>query len=128
MTVAALLVGREQTEGDHPIDCAGGGVVDLRQVRAIVTDSKVLSGLKLEAVTAYLRRAGWSAVHEHRTSFVWTLRTGDGVADVLVPKDEAYADYPIRMAELLSALAVVEGRSQLAVLADLLDGTEEAAG
>jgi hypothetical protein len=95
--------------------------MDLRQVRAIVTDSKMLSSLEPEAVSRYLRETGWTEAHERRTSVVWTLQTDHGVADVLVPTDRGFADYPIRMAELLAALSVVEDRSQLAVLVDLAE-------
>jgi len=34
----------------------------------------------------------------------------DGIAAVVVPSDQSFADYPIRMTELLTTLAVVEDR------------------
>jgi len=95
--------------------------MDLRQVRAIVTDSQALSSLEPASVCGYLRRAGWTEAGERRTGSVWTLRLSDGVATVFVPNDSGFADYPIRMTEVLAALAVVEDRSQLAILADLVE-------
>ncbi len=95
--------------------------MDLRQIRAVVTDSRALSSLEPETVCDYLGRAGWTVSDARRTGVVWTQQLDDGVATVFVPNDRSYADYPIRMTELLTTLAVVEGRSQLAILADLLD-------
>jgi hypothetical protein len=95
--------------------------MDLRQVRAIVTDSKVLSSLEPEVIAGYLQRTGWSDAGQRRTHQVWARMLSDGIATVVVPNDRGFADYPIRMTELLTTLAVVEDRSQLAVLADLVE-------
>jgi hypothetical protein len=98
--------------------------MDLRQVRAIVTDSRVLSSLEPEVITRYLERTGWSDAGQRRTHQVWARILSDGIATVVVPNSRAYADYPVRMTELLTTLARVEDRSQLAVLVDLLAGSE----
>jgi hypothetical protein len=95
--------------------------MDLRQVRAIVTDSRVLSTLEPDVITGYPKRTGWSDAGQRRTHQVWARMLSDGIATVVVPNDRGYADYPVRMTELLTTLAVVEDRSQLAVLADLLE-------
>ena len=75
-----------------------------------------------------MERTGWSDAGQRRTHQVWARMLSDGIATVVVPNDRGYADYPIRMTELLTTLARVEDRSQLAVLADLVDGTEEVRG
>jgi hypothetical protein len=118
-----LLMGGSHSE---PRSAArvGIGLMDLRQVRAIVTDSKVLSSLEPAVVGRYLGETGWAERHERRTGVVWTRQMSDGVATAFVPKDQDFADYPIRMTEVLAVLAVVEDRSQLAVLSDLLEQGE----
>jgi len=93
--------------------------LDLRHVRAIVTDANVLAGLEPTAVAAYLQRTGWFQAHERETGIVWTRWIGEGAVKVFVPNDPTFADYAIRMGEVLAALARAEDRSQLAVLADL---------
>ena len=96
--------------------------MDLRKVRAIVTDSKVLSSLEPDVITCYLQRTVWSDAGQRRTHGIWARMLSDGIATVVVPNDRGFADYPIRMTKLLTTLAVVEDRSQLAVLVDLLEG------
>jgi hypothetical protein len=56
---------------------------------------------------------------------VWTREIDDQRATaVFLPSDPAYADFALRMGALLAALALVEDRSQLAILADLITGTK----
>ena len=45
-------------------------------------------------------------------------------AAVFLPDDQTYADFAVRMGELLTMLARVEARSQLAILADLIGASE----
>ena len=96
------------------------------EVRVIVTDANALGRLDPAAVAAYLQRTGWVRAHERATGAVWTRWLDDSAARVFLPDDQTYADFPIRMSELLAALAVVEDRSQLAVLADLYGQGKEA--
>jgi len=93
--------------------------LDLLKVRAIVTDAEVLGRLDPAAVATYLANAGWMRARERATGAIWTRRLNDSVASVFLPNDPTYADFALRMGVLLSALAIVEDRSQLAVLADL---------
>ena len=95
------------------------GPLDLRQVRAIVTDAEVLGRIDPAAVVAYLTRNGWVQAHERASGAIWTRWLGDSAVKVFVPTDPAVADFALRMGVLLGALAVAEDRSQLAVLVDL---------
>jgi hypothetical protein len=96
-------------------------VMDLRRVRAIVTDREVLASLDPEAVRCYLRRAGWTETGHRQTNTVW-VRDSEGRRDALMLlHDRSFADYARRMGEVLALLAEVEDRSQLAVLSDLLE-------
>jgi hypothetical protein len=94
---------------------------DLRDVRAVVTDAEVLGRLDPDAVADYLARAGWiRASRGPRTGTVWSRELGrDRAAAVFLPNDRTAADFALRMGELLTTLARVEDRSQLAVLVDL---------
>ncbi len=94
--------------------------LDLLKVRVIVTDAEALGRLEPAAVRAYLANAGWTRARERATGAIWTRRLDGGeVASVFLPSDPSFADFALRTGVLLSALAIVEDRSQLAVLADL---------
>ena len=49
---------------------------------------------------------------------VWSLETGEGVAELLVPLREQSDAYAVRIAEAVAALAEMEERSQLDVYYD----------
>jgi hypothetical protein len=102
---------------------ASADAVDLREVRAIVTDKQALRRITLAALTTYLEAHGWVEVATPALARVrrWLLRSGGKGHFLAVPGCAVYADYAIRMAEIVDQLAVLEGRSQLAVLAELLE-------
>ena len=101
--------------------------LDLLQVRVIVTDAQVLGRLDPAAVAAYLTAGGWTRARERNTGSVWTRQLDDSGATLFLPDDPTYADFALRMGELLTTLAFVEDRSQLAVLVDLYKhGKEDA--
>jgi hypothetical protein len=93
--------------------------LDLRDVRAIVTDADVLGRIDPAAVAACLQRTGWFQAHERANGVIWTRWLDDHAAKLFVPNDPTFGDYAIRMSEVLAALALSEDRSQLAVLVDL---------
>jgi hypothetical protein len=95
--------------------------LDLLQVRVIVTDAEVLGRLQPAAVAAYLKRTHWVRAHERANASIWTRWLDDHAVKVMVPTDQATADFAPRMGALLAALAFAEDRSQLAVLADLYE-------
>jgi hypothetical protein len=98
--------------------------LDLLNVRAIVTDADVLGRIDPAAVAAYLQRVGWFQAHERAGGAIWTRWADDRGLKLLVPNDPTFGDYAIRMAEVLTALALTEDRSQLAVLVDLYAAPE----
>jgi hypothetical protein len=93
--------------------------LDLRNVRAIVTDAEVLCRVEPTAVAAYLTRSGWVRVDERAGGAIWTRWLDDRAVKLFAPTDPTAADFALRMGALLAALAVAEVRSQLAVLFDL---------
>ncbi|HXM55336.1 MAG TPA: hypothetical protein VOB72_08095, partial [Candidatus Dormibacteraeota bacterium] len=102
--------------------------LDLRNVRAIVTDAEVLGRLEPDAVADYLARNGWIRSGGRKTGGVWSREIDSTrAAAVFLPDDPTYADYAVRMGELLAMLARVEDRSQLAVLAALIGTGEQGA-
>jgi hypothetical protein len=101
--------------------------LDLRNVRAIVTDADVLGRLEPDAVAGYLRRTGWTPEEWRRTGGLWAREfEGGRAAAVFLPDDQTHADYAIRMGALLTTLALAEDRSQLAILAELYEAGGEA--
>src|SRR5215472_16459662 len=95
--------------------------LNLRNVRVIVTDADVLGRIDPAAAAAYLTRTGWVRAHERANGAIWTRWLGDRAVQVMVPTDQATADFALRMGALLGALSVAEDRSQLAVLVDLFE-------
>jgi hypothetical protein len=93
--------------------------LDLRNVRAIVTDADVLGRIDPAAVATYLQSTGWVRAHERAGGAIWTRWLDDSAVKVFVPNQPAAADFALRMGALLGALAVAEDRSQLAVLVEL---------
>jgi|GEM_PF-2637684 hypothetical protein len=95
--------------------------LDLRSVRATVTDAEVLRTITPDAAVSYMRRSGWSYLGTKQgldcPVSSWVL----GGCEVDLPLDPSVRDYPLRMAEVLTTLAAVEDRSQLAILAELVD-------
>jgi phage FluMu protein Com len=98
--------------------------MDLRQVRAIVTDRKVLSSLDPAVVSRYLREKGWAVRGQRRTGTVWSRQAGDREVVIFLPCDRGFGDFTLRMSEVLCKLAKVEDRSQFAILVDQLEHGE----
>jgi hypothetical protein len=88
--------------------------VDLR-------DREAAAQLRPLEVAAYLRATGWAQrTLREGLSSVWTRALGEEQYEVLLPLDQALADFPLRMGDLLRVLAEVEQRSPAQVYADLL--------
>lgn len=85
-------------------------------MNARITDRKVLESLRPLEAMAYLRSSGWTlAGYFQDSATVWRRDS----QQVLLPQDASFADFALRMAEILETLAVVEQRSQLEILRDL---------
>jgi hypothetical protein len=98
----------------------GRGGVDLRKVRASVTDAAVLRRVTLASLVTYLESHGWAPHQQIALATWWRRSADDGTPMVLVPRRGDVGDYELRIADALTTLAAVEDRSQLAILADLL--------
>lgn len=87
-------------------------------MKATITDVVSLRALRPLEVATYLRSRGWQAVHDDGNAVIWRL--SEGHADVRLPSNDRYADFPLRMSELLKTVAHAEQRSELEVLRDIL--------
>jgi hypothetical protein len=110
-----VLVGEQASAGPAP--------VDVLQVQVIVTDREALDRVTPAAAAVYLAARGWvkeelpERVSVTRQS--WRLPGAD--AWVMFPPRPGFGDHRTRMSEVLGVLAAVDGRTQLAVLVDLLE-------
>jgi hypothetical protein len=72
-------------------------------------------------VEDYLLARGWEADPRTSSAEVGIYhRPGDADAEVLVPRDRSFADYALRLGEVLQGLAAEEHRKAADVLEDLL--------
>lgn len=84
-------------------------------LRVDLRDPDACGRITPEAANAYLAARGWQRF-DTETWHVWML---DG-AQVVVPRETSWADYGVRMVEMVAAVALHEGRSPIAVYLDLM--------
>lgn len=65
--------------------------------------------LSVEALTGYLAGTGWSKLRTTDRLTLWQSAS-DPAAEVTVPTTSDYADFPLRVFEVLSGIARVEGK------------------
>ncbi len=84
-------------------------------------DPEAVRALRPLEVASYLRSRGWTQQPAPaKNASVWTTAVGTEEFEAVVPLDTALADYALRMAEVVQAVAVAETRPQAQVYADLL--------
>jgi len=87
-----------------------------------VRDPDILSNLDPQKLTSYLQTQGWyqeSQVANKESVWIKTTDFGEEF-DITLPLNPGLRSYSLRMAEILSILEQVEGRSQLDILSDLI--------
>lgn len=81
-----------------------------------IRDIETLKSIHPNQVIAYLERTGWqkeSSIQDKAE--IWILKKNDSdqdYADILLPLDTSFQDYPLRMSEILVTLATIEDNSQ----------------
>jgi hypothetical protein len=87
---------------------------------SVQDDDALCSVLPLDAAT-YLRTRGWSEVRreQHRYS-LWNRQDDRGIFEALLPLEHQFRDYKVRIAEMLSTLEIVERRSKIEILRDMM--------
>jgi hypothetical protein len=72
------------------------------------------------SVAAYLESHGWQADPRSSSGAVGVYRRADAPgAEILLPRDRSFADYALRLSEVLEALAATEHRKAWEVLDEL---------
>lgn len=89
-------------------------------MKSTIRDRDVLRSLRPSDMIGYLRSAGWAREAEVGDRASLWVNPINSAADVLVPLRRDAVDFPLRVAEVLSALEIVEGRSQEEILKDLI--------
>jgi hypothetical protein len=90
-------------------------------MNVVVRDAATLHALGPLDLASYLRAKGWQQQPDRgQRASLWLWRTpGGDELDVLLPSTREVADYNIRVSEVLHALSIAEGRSELDVINDL---------
>lgn len=88
-------------------------------MRVEIIDEEALTAPSPRNIRLYLQIHGWQRQSVEPTKpDVWTLASKDGTYEVVVPSSREARDLPMRVAELLRTLSVVEDRSELEILRD----------
>ena len=89
-------------------------------MKAIVSDLEALRSLKPLELVQYLRFKGWQQDNDIGTkATLWVRADGSAADEIVLPKRRDFADFDLRMAEVLKTLAKTEARSQLDILRDV---------
>jgi hypothetical protein len=96
-------------------------------LKVAIQDSSTLRTLKPLELAAYLRANGWRKEADlFGKGSLWLFQNPhEQEFDITLPARSEMADYALRMSEVLSTLALVEGRSQLEILCDIQTTTAD---
>jgi hypothetical protein len=84
----------------------------------MLRDSALLQELRPLEIASYLHATGWT--QQSRSEGKWAIWLKDDAYEILLPLQQEYRDFALRMSETLQLLEQVEQRSQLMILNDLL--------
>ncbi len=92
-------------------------------MKVTVRDREILSSIEPEELAAHLRASGWhflGRVYDDAGA-IWRLKKSSGdEEEILQPLKTSLADYATRISDAIKTLEVVEKRSQLDILSELL--------
>src|SRR5215510_6351960 len=90
-------------------------------MKALVRDTDTLQSLRPLELVQYLRANGWRQGQQipDKASYWYNKEDSGEEVEILLPMRKDFADYTARMAEVLHALEIAEGRSQLEIVQDL---------
>jgi hypothetical protein len=97
----------------------------LLSIKVTVWDRGALSAVSMATLERYLREHEWRHDGLMGCGSHWLYNDGGGEIEVVVSKEDGLLDHAIRMGEALANIAQAEVRSQLAIMADLMDLQEE---
>ncbi len=87
-----------------------------------VRDPNILKTLEPNKFGTYLQQNGWKKQsHNDHKSSIWTCKNEVGEEyEILLPLEPEMSGFSLRMFEVIQTLEIVENRSQIKILADLL--------
>lgn len=89
-------------------------------MRTTIKDKKTLSTLRPLDIVSYLRAKGWKLKKEHDDFLIWNFqKNGNDIFEVIVPLNTDFADFAIRIGEILKTLENVENHSQTEIFDDI---------
>ncbi|MCL1473086.1 hypothetical protein [Argonema antarcticum] len=96
-------------------------------MKVTVRDSEILKTIEPSQLAAYLQAHGWYKDRPFLdNATIWLYKKDDvDEFEILLPNKKSLGDYAARMSDALSTLEVVEKRSQLDILSDLLTNASD---
>jgi hypothetical protein len=90
-------------------------------VKVTVRDSQILQTIEPNVLESYLQINGWHKQRQFYEGFIWNKKNDAGQeGQILLSHHKEFADFAEVMCQNLKALEVVENRSQLEILSDLI--------
>ncbi|MBF0158676.1 MAG: hypothetical protein HQL58_04065 [Magnetococcales bacterium] len=87
-------------------------------MKVTIRDAALIKELRPLEVAAYLRATGWEQQTTEKGQ--WSIWTKGDDHELLLPLQQEFGDFALRMSEVLQLLQQVEGRSQQTIFNDLL--------
>jgi len=95
-------------------------------MRTVIKDKKTLSNLRSLDIVSYLRAKGWIIIKERDDFMIWGFSQHDEeLIEVIVPLSTDFADFAIRIGEILKTLEKVENRSQIEIYDDITSNSSD---
>lgn len=89
-------------------------------MKATIKDKKALSILRPLDIVSYLRAKGWELKRENNDFLIWVLKNaGEDTFEVIVPLNPNFADFALRIGDILKTLEAAEKRSQSEIFDDI---------
>ena len=90
-------------------------------MKVTVRDSHILKTIEPNVLETYLQINGWHKARQFYAGFIWNKKNAAGQeGEVLLSPHKEFEDFAEVMCRNLKALEVVENRSQLDILSDLI--------
>jgi hypothetical protein len=90
-------------------------------VKVTVRDSHILKTIEPNVLEAYLQINGWHKQRQFYEGFIWHKKNDSGQeGQILLSPHKEFDDFAEVMCQNLKALEIVENRSQLEILSDLI--------
>jgi hypothetical protein len=88
-------------------------------MNAEITDIETLRSLRPLDIVSYLHATGWRNVENRSEKASLWVSEANPDTELVVPKRQAFADFGLRISDILQTLSKVEHRSQLHIFSDV---------